>query len=90
MEEGGGGLATMGWRTEEVGVSRLVERAFSRPWSMNGETEGGGTKGEQCFGLGRACLKFGESYKLCPHLKFRTYCGLGVGQSCQVSQMWAG
>ena len=27
---------------EEAGVSRLVERAFSRPRSMNGETEGGG------------------------------------------------
>ena len=90
MEEGGGGLAATGWRTEEAGVSRLVERAFSRPRSMNGEMEGGGTKGEQCFGLGRACLKFGESYKLFPHLKFRTYCGLGVGQPCQVSQMWAG
>ena len=42
MEEGGGGLGAMGWRTEEVGVSRLGERAFSRSWSMNGETEGGG------------------------------------------------
>ena len=42
MEEGGGGLAAMGWRTEEAGVSRLVKRAFSRPQSMNGETEGGG------------------------------------------------
>ena len=42
MEEGGGGLAAMGWRTEEDRVSRLVERAFSRPRSMNGETEGGG------------------------------------------------
>ena len=42
MEEGGGGLAVMGWRTEEAGVLRLVERAFSRPRSMNGETEGGG------------------------------------------------
>ena len=42
MEEGGGGLAAMGWRTEEARVSRLVERAFSRPRSMNGETEGGG------------------------------------------------
>ena len=41
MEEGGSGLAAMGWRTEEVGVSRLVERAFARPWSMNGQTEGG-------------------------------------------------
>ena len=42
MEEGGSGLASMGWRTEETRVSRLVERAFSRPRSMNGETEGGG------------------------------------------------
>ena len=41
MEEGGGGLAAMGWRMEEAGVSRLVERAFSRPRIMNGETEGG-------------------------------------------------
>ena len=42
MEEGDGGLAAMGWRTEEAGVSRLVERACSRPRSMNGEMEGGG------------------------------------------------
>ena len=42
MEEGDGGLAAMGWRMEETGVSRLVERAFSRPQSMNGEIEGGG------------------------------------------------
>ena len=42
MEEGGGGLAAMGWRTEEAGVFRLEERAFPRPRSMNGETEGGG------------------------------------------------
>ena len=42
MEEGGGGLAAMGWRMEEAGVSRLVERAFSLPRNMNGETEGGG------------------------------------------------
>ena len=90
MEDGGGGLGAMGWRTEEAGVLLLVERVFWCPRSMNGETEGGGTKGEQCFGLGHACLKFGESYKLSPHLKFRTYCGLGVGQSCQGSQMWAG
>ena len=41
MEEGGGGLATMGFRTEEAGVSRLVERVFWHPRSMNGETEGG-------------------------------------------------
>ena len=66
MEEGRGGLGAMEWRTGEAGVSRLVERAFWHPRSMNGEMEGGGTKGEQCFGLGRACLKFGESYKLPP------------------------
>ena len=42
MEEGSGGLVAMGWRTEEARVSRLVERVFLRPWSMNGETEGGG------------------------------------------------
>ena len=42
MEEDGGGLAAMGWRTEESGVSRLVERTFWCPRSMNGETEGGG------------------------------------------------
>ena len=42
MREGGGGLADMGWWTEEAGVSRLVERAFWRPRSMDGETEGGG------------------------------------------------
>ena len=73
MEEGGGGLGVMGWRTEEAGVSRLVESAFWRPQSMNGEMKGGRTKGEQCFSLGHACLKFGESYKLCPPLKFQTY-----------------
>ena len=42
MEEGGGELGALGWTTEEAGVSRLVERAFWRPWSMNRETEGGG------------------------------------------------
>ena len=41
MEEDGGGLAAMGWRTGEAGVSWLVERAFWCPRSMNGETEGG-------------------------------------------------
>ena len=41
MELGGGGLGAMGSRTKEAGVSRLVERAFWRPRSMNGETEGG-------------------------------------------------
>ena len=41
MEEGGGRLAAKGWRTEEALVSRQVERVFSHPGSMNGETEGG-------------------------------------------------
>ena len=41
MEEGGGGLGVIGWRREEAGVSRLVERAFLRPRSMNGEPKGG-------------------------------------------------
>ena len=50
----------------------------------------GGAKGEPCFGLGCACLWFfltdgtrlfeiSGKYKLCPPLKFRTYCGSGVG-----------
>ena len=73
-------MGAMGWRTKEARVSRLMERAFWRPQSMKLGNGGRGTKGEQCFGLGRACLKFGESYKLCPHLKFQTYCRLGVGQ----------
>ena len=29
--------------------------------------------------MGRACLKFGESTNFTPPLKFRTYCGSGVG-----------
>ena len=79
MEEGGGGLAAMGWRTEEAGVSRLVERAFSRPWSMNGESDGWAGGGANhvsvsdalVFGffeqkMGRACLKFGESTNFAP------------------------
>ena len=66
MEEGDGGLGAMGWRTEEAGVSRLVERVFWRPRIRNGEMEGGGTKGEQCFGLRRACLKFGEVTNFAP------------------------
>ena len=35
-------MGGMGWQTEDAWVSRLVERAFSRRRSMNGETEGGG------------------------------------------------
>ena len=50
MEEGGGGLGTMGWMTEEAGVSRLLERVFWRPRSMNGEIEGGGELGGTMFG----------------------------------------
>ena len=42
MEEGGGGLAAMGWRTEEAGVSRLVERAFWLPRNMKYGNRGSG------------------------------------------------
>ena len=78
MEEGGGGCYGVkdggGWGFAARGEGVLAPTEYE--WGNRGE----GTKGEQCFGLGRACLKFGESYKLCPHLKFQTYCGLGVGQ----------
>ena len=79
VEDGGG------WGFAAGGEGVFVPTEYE--WGNGGRK---GTKGEQCLGLRRACLKFGESYKLSPHLKFRTYCGLGVGQSCQVSQMWAG
>ena len=44
-------MGGMGWQTEDVGVSRLVERSFLRPQSTNGESNGwagggGGAKGE--------------------------------------------
>ena len=56
MEVGGGGLATMGWRTEEAGVWQLVERVFSCPRSMNGETEGGGElRGDNVLVVGNYC-----------------------------------
>ena len=44
--DGGGRrwIGAMGWRTEEAGVSRLVEREFWHPRSMNGESDGGGGK----------------------------------------------
>ena len=74
----GGGRRRLGFGGEGVFTPMEYE------WGNGGRR---GTKGEQCFGLRHACLKFGESYKLCPHLKFWTYCGLGIGQSCQVSQM---
>ena len=35
-------MGARGGRREEARVSRLVERAFWRPRSMNGEMEGGG------------------------------------------------
>ena len=79
VEDGGG------WGFAAGGEGVFAPTEYE--WGNGGRR---GTKGEQCFGLRRACLKFGESYKLCPHLKFWTYCGLGVGQSCHVSQMWAG
>ena len=69
VEDGGG----CGFAAGGEGVFAPTEYE----WGNGGRR---GTKGEQCFGLRCACLKFGESYKLCPHLKFRTYCGLGVGQ----------
>jgi len=80
--EGGGGLAAMGWRTEEAGVSRLVERAFSRPRSMNGE-KGGREEGGTMYS-GRACLKCEEIYKLSPRFKFLLHHSnisrLGIGR----------
>ena len=69
VEDGGG------WGFAAGGEGVFAPTEYE--WGNGGRR---GTKGEQCFGLGRACLKFGESYKLCPHLKFRTYCGLEVGQ----------
>jgi hypothetical protein len=79
VEDGGG------WGFAAGGEGVFAPTEYE--WGNRGRR---GTKAEQCIGLRRACLKFGESYKLCPHLKFRTYCGLVIGQSCQVSQMWAG
>ena len=51
-------MGGMGWRTEDAGVSRLVERYFLHPRSANGESDGwvGGEGGEPCFGLGHACF----------------------------------
>ena len=69
VEDGGG------WGFAAGGEGVFAPTEYE--WGNGGRR---GTKGEQCFGLGRACLKFGESYKLCPHLKFRTCCGWGVGQ----------
>ena len=69
VEDGGG----WGFAAGGEGVFAPMEYE----WGNGGRR---GTKGGQFFGMRRACLKFGESYKLCPHLKFQTYCGLGVGR----------
>ena len=74
VEDGGG------WGFAAGGEGVLAPTEYE--WGNEGRW---GPKGGQCFGLGRACLKFGESYKLCPHLKFWTYCGLGVGLCAYVS-----
>ena len=55
VEDGGG----WGFAVGGEGVFAPTEYE----WGNGGRR---GTKGEQCFGLRRACLKFGESYKLCP------------------------
>ena len=75
MVDGWDGVANEGCQGFAAG-GEVVFAPTEYEWGNRGR----GTKGEQCFGLGRACLKFGESYKLCPHLKFQTYCGLVVGQ----------
>ena len=81
-------MGGMGWRTEDAGVSRLVEREFWRPQSTNGESDGwGGTmfrSGTRLFlpFLNRRwdalVLNLGKVQTF-PPLKFRTYCGSGVG-----------
>ena len=73
MEEGGGGLAAMGWRTEEAG-GEGVFAPTEYEWGNGGRRV---TKGEQCFGLGRACLKFGESTNFAPLLNFGPTAGRG-------------
>ena len=66
VEDGGG------WGFAAGGEGVLAPTEYERG---NGGRRG--TKGEQCFGLRRACLKFGESYKLCPHLKYGHIAGWG-------------
>ena len=66
VEDGGG------WGFAAGGEGVFAPTEYE--WGNGGRR---GTKGEQCFGLRRARLKFGESYKLCPHLKFQKYSGLG-------------
>ena len=85
MEEGGGGLAAMGWRTEEAGVSRLVERAFSRPRSMNGETEGGGELRGNNVSVWTRLFEIWGKLQTLPPSKISNILRVGVGQSCQVS-----
>ena len=55
VEDGGG----WGFAAGGEGVFAPMEYE----WGNEGRR---GTKGEQCFGLRHACLKFGESYKLSP------------------------
>ena len=66
VEDGGG------WGFAAGGEGVFAPTEYE--WGNEGRR---GTEGEQCFGLRRACLKFGESYKLSPHLRFRTCCRLG-------------
>ena len=83
-------MGGMGWRTEDAGVLRLVEREFWRPRRMNGESDGWSGEGENhvsvwdalVFGffeqkMGRACLKFGESTNFAPLLNFGPTAGRG-------------
>ena len=63
-------MGEMGWRTEDAGVSQLVERYFGAHGVRMGNQTGGGNHvsvwDALVFGffeqkMGRACLKFGES-----------------------------
>ena len=42
-------MGGMGWRSDDAGVSWLVERWFLRTWSTNGETDGGGGENHVSF-----------------------------------------
>ena len=79
-------MGGMGWRTEDAGVSQLVERLFWHPRSTNGESDGWGDHvsvwDALVFGffeqkMGRACLKFGESTNFAPLLNFGPTAGRG-------------
>ena len=66
VEDGGG------WGFAAGGEGVLAPMEYE--WGNGGRR---GTKGEQCFGLGRACLKFGESTNFAPLLNFRPTAGRG-------------